>query len=310
MNKRPAFTLIELLVAVAILGLVVAAAMFSLDRVRSNARNLKRLDDIKQIQTALQAYFIDEHEYPPTISFGSEFVGSSSATVYMKLLPHNPTPRTDGACPGNDYSYETYQGGRSYKIEFCLSEPTGNLSAGIKCATPQGILNQECFVCGESTINYGGQEYDTAQIGTQCLLAENLNVGTAICDVGTTCATEPDDNFDYNDIEKYCYQNSSSQCDTWGALYTWPEQMGLPNKCKDGTYTVNYDDYYHHTYTHSSDPDCNFTTPVQGICPTGWHLMYYIHGQDGDYYYNDWKVLSNYLAVEGQGGSGTSVAER
>jgi uncharacterized protein (TIGR02145 family)/prepilin-type N-terminal cleavage/methylation domain-containing protein len=276
MTKRPAFTLIELVVAVAILGLVVAATMISLDRVRSNARNLKRLDDIKQVQTALQAYFIDEHEYPPTISFGSEFTGSSSATVYMRLLPNNPTPRTDGSCAGNDYSYEVYDGGRSYKIEFCLSGSTGNLSAGIKCATPQGILNQACFVCGESQVSYEGINYHTVQIGDDCWLKENLNVGTMVLSqVSSPCQENPhwaglwSCQIDPNSIEKYCYSDTESNCTSYGGLYEWSEAMGFPYQCNDATFTYNGTNY-------TSDCGTGTTyiieTQHQGICPQGWHV--------------------------------------
>jgi len=82
-----------------------------------------------------------------------------------------------------------------------------------------------------------GQYYTTVQIGTQCWMAENLNIGTMI--VGSINQSQQVPEI----IEKYCYNNSTSNCDTYGGLYQWDEMMQYS------------------------------TTPgVQGICPPGWHL--------------------------------------
>ena len=88
---------------------------------------------------------------------------------------------------------------------------------------------------GTLTDTRDGQTYTTVQIGTQCWMAENLNIGTRI-----------DDNNDqtYNGtIEKYCYDNNPANCDTYGGLYQWDEMM---------QYTT--------------------TEGTHGICPSGWHL--------------------------------------
>jgi len=90
--------------------------------------------------------------------------------------------------------------------------------------------------CGNSfTDARDGKVYTTKKIGTQCWMAQNLNIGTRIN--GTV---NPANN---TTIEKYCYGNSDAQCDLYGGLYQWNEMMN---------------------YT---------TTPgLQGICPDGWHL--------------------------------------
>lgn len=87
--------------------------------------------------------------------------------------------------------------------------------------------------CG--TVTYSGKVYSTILIGTQCWMAQNLNVGTRIN--GTENQTNN------GTIEKYCYNNQESNCDTYGGLYQWDEMMQYS------------------------------TTPgVKGICPEGWHL--------------------------------------
>ena len=79
------------------------------------------------------------------------------------------------------------------------------------------------------------QIYTSVQIGDQCWMAENLNIGEMI-----NGAEEMTDN---GVIEKYCYENNTANCDEYGGLYQWDEMMQYVT-----------------------------TEGVQGICPAGWHL--------------------------------------
>ncbi len=88
---------------------------------------------------------------------------------------------------------------------------------------------------GMPTVTYEGQTYNTVQIGNQCWMKENLNVGKKIW--GGL------DQHDNDTIEKYCYNNDPLLCDVYGGLYQWAEAMD---------YTENQQ--------------------VQGICPEGWHI--------------------------------------
>jgi len=89
--------------------------------------------------------------------------------------------------------------------------------------------------CGELTVSYGGQTYNTVLIGDQCWMKENLNIGTMIN--GTQNQTNN------SIVEKYCYDNDEDNCDEYGGLYQWDEIMH---------YTID--------------------SAVQGICPDGWHI--------------------------------------
>lgn len=88
--------------------------------------------------------------------------------------------------------------------------------------------------CGD-LISYEGQNYNTVQIGTQCWLKENLNVGTMIM----TSQSMSNNGI----IEKYCCYNIPDYCVTYGGLYQWNETMQYTTQ--QGT---------------------------QGICPSGWHI--------------------------------------
>jgi len=90
--------------------------------------------------------------------------------------------------------------------------------------------------CGDTLFDQrDGQKYETAQIGTQCWMAENLNYGPIIENTVTPSSG--------NGVEKYCYDNDPGNCDSYGALYNWNEMM-------------NY----------------SMADSAQGICPDGWHV--------------------------------------
>jgi len=90
--------------------------------------------------------------------------------------------------------------------------------------------------CPETpTVTYAGKTYNTVQIGEQCWLKENLDVGTMI--------QRKSDQTDNGKIEKYCYEDKPENCDKYGGLYQWNEVMQYSKKEK-----------------------------VQGLCPSGWHI--------------------------------------
>lgn len=91
---------------------------------------------------------------------------------------------------------------------------------------------------GLPTVTYSGKTYNTVQVGIQCWLRENLDVGTMI--ISSTSADSMRNN---GIIEKYCHANDAASCNTYGGLYQWREAMGFSQE--EGT---------------------------QGICPTGWHI--------------------------------------
>lgn len=100
----------------------------------------------------------------------------------------------------------------------------------------RGIRLAPPFVCGEIITDVrDNQVYNTVQIGTQCWMAQNMNIGTKI----------PGSSSQINNgiIEKYCYFDDDANCDNYGGLYQWPEMMEYVT-----------------------------TEGSQGICPIGWHL--------------------------------------
>jgi len=92
------------------------------------------------------------------------------------------------------------------------------------------------FLCGDTIFDHrDDQTYSTIQIGEQCWMAENLNIGERI-DGGVHMT-------DNGIIEKYCFENDPLNCDSFGGLYNWWEAM-------------NYETFEGST----------------GICPDGWYI--------------------------------------
>ncbi|MDD5941401.1 FISUMP domain-containing protein [Fibrobacter sp.] len=85
------------------------------------------------------------------------------------------------------------------------------------------------------------------------VMAENLNVGEKVYGF--------EDQEDDTKIERYCYDDDTTNCNKYGGLYQWAEMMQLPSRC-------------------NTESCADMIKPNhQGICPSGWRLLTY-----NDYY--------------------------
>jgi uncharacterized protein (TIGR02145 family) len=123
---------------------------------------------------------------------------------------------------------------------------SGGLKDTVDVAVTDSILVAP-FQCGVNKLRYADKIYNTIQIGTQCWLKENLDIGTRI--------NLNQDQTNNSIIEKYCYNDDPSYCAIYGGMYQWAEAV----KYQNGT-------------TNSSSPDPVFSGNIQGICPGGWHI--------------------------------------
>src|SRR4051812_6455627 len=99
--SRAGFTLIELLVVIAIIALLSSIALIAFQSARAKSRNVKRLGDMTQMNTALELYFATNKGYPSStgglpVSLTPQFASS---------LPVAPAP-SDGVCDGIFHSAE------------------------------------------------------------------------------------------------------------------------------------------------------------------------------------------------------------
>jgi len=120
-RMKKGFTLIELLVVVSIIEVLSSVVMSSLSEARASARNAKRLTDLRNIQNALELYYLDHNSYPST-SAGAyldpgcangngveEWIPGLVSGGYMSVLPVDPNPvnQATGATGASCYMYQS-----------------------------------------------------------------------------------------------------------------------------------------------------------------------------------------------------------
>ncbi len=111
--------------------------------------------------------------------------------------------------------------------------------------------------CGQAIVFYGNATYHSVLIGSQCWLKENLNIGTRITGSQNQDPSNPT-------VEKYCFNDDSTNCSLYGGLYQWDEAMRS-----------------------------SVTPGAQGICPSNWHIP-----SDAE-----WSVLTTFLGGDSVAGT-------
>jgi len=163
----------------------------------------------------------------------------------------------DWECPetGKIVHYTKKAGKHTLRFEFGKQVVFAYNTSSVPLSVKSGFVVKgglHIKSCGEDFVDSrDGKTYSTVQVGKQCWMKQNLNVGTkitsctggylGICtnggdtvqDQGTSCAS----------IQKYCYNDDEAYCTLEGGFYQWNQAM------------------------------CGSTTQgVQGICPDGWHI--------------------------------------
>jgi len=130
----------------------------------------------------------------------------------------------------------------AYSLVYKITGICGTSRDTIHLRFPAVIGNN----CGQAVF-YGNESYPTVNIGGQCWMSKNLNIGTMISS-GT---------FSNNNgvIEKYCYNNDVNNCSIYGGLYDWAEMA-----------------QYQNGVTTSTPANPPITGNLRGICPSGWKI--------------------------------------
>jgi len=89
----------------------------------------------------------------------------------------------------------------------------------VSFTTTGGSAGEPCPGIPTITDPRDGQVYPTVQIGTQCWLQKNMN---------------------YNTGNSWCYDNNSSNCNTYGRLYDWQTALGA---CPSGWHLPSDDEW-------------------------------------------------------------------
>ncbi len=144
--NRSGFTLIELLITLSLVAILSAIGVASYQVVNKNARDSKRLSDLKVIQSALEQYHSDNFHYPiplntqgPNCTSGTFKIGcplTNSNTQNMKTYLSK--------IPGN------IEGATNYKY---VSHKLSSDDSFAVCDTDEALCNRYCLYTNLENLN-------------------------------------------------------------------------------------------------------------------------------------------------------------
>ena len=213
-SESKAFTIVELLVVIVVIGVLAAITIVSYTGISSKATVSALQSDLSSAKKQIALYYIDHGAYPVDLD--------------TNKCPRDSTPTTD-----TKYCLKSSSGNR---FDYLLASPNSLYTltnTNTASSTVYSITNNSSPTAISSLVATDPTNW--LAIGTQVWAKANLNVGTMV--TGVTAQTNN------ATTEKYCYNDTESNCTTYGALYQWDEAMQYVT-----------------------------TAGSQGICPTGSHI--------------------------------------
>jgi prepilin-type N-terminal cleavage/methylation domain-containing protein len=129
MKKSQGFTLFELLVSISIIGILVALATVSYSAAQKKARDARRVQDMKSVQTAAEQYYsMNNYVYPASTTTPWEV----DDQVVLEQFPTDPKP--------SDYTYEADFTSPGYCICAEMENITGG-NSGPGCTFQAGVTH-------------------------------------------------------------------------------------------------------------------------------------------------------------------------
>lgn len=143
------FTLLEILVVIVIIGILAAIGLRSFLGSQAKSRDAKRKGEIAQLVSALEAFYLDQGEYPESAENGLSYTEGTPATFEWGEAfydPENPARIYMSELPEDSrgYIYEQVDGGSGYRIFARLSN--------VNDERLKGYYNNKD--CGGNSCNY------------------------------------------------------------------------------------------------------------------------------------------------------------
>ena len=107
----------ELLVVIAIIGVLAAIAIPAINNARAKARDVRRVQGLKEFSAALELYYENHQQYPAWAAGGSFAEATSTNPLYQALVPaYMPSLPEDPLSSEYVYYYKTDADGWAYKL--------------------------------------------------------------------------------------------------------------------------------------------------------------------------------------------------
>ena len=139
MKNKNGFTLFELLVSISIIGILTALASVAYSGAQKKARDARRVEDVKSIQTAAEQYYSQNtYKYPSSYTSGVAWtVGTSTI---LESYPSDPKGSTYG-------TYKCANGFTCDNTGYCicaLMENSANANADANCSFSAATKTSFC----------------------------------------------------------------------------------------------------------------------------------------------------------------------
>ncbi len=113
-TARKGFTLIEMLIVVAVIGVLASLVLVGLGPVQRQGRDARRIQDVRQVQTGLELYFVKHGNYPATKEWSLLAAELKGDGLGISNIPNDPST-------GKTYVYVS--DGATYVIQATLEDP-------------------------------------------------------------------------------------------------------------------------------------------------------------------------------------------
>ncbi len=155
-SNKKGFTLIELLVVIAIIGMLSGMVLVGMSGMWEKARDARRVQDITQIQKAVEFYYAQNEQYPQPAGGWGVWSGSCPSyggydkyilgiEAWLTAIPKDPKFNTGGQCylynsNGTDYIIITH-----FTMETVGTDPSN-------ASNPSNIRQMDRICCVQPTI--------------------------------------------------------------------------------------------------------------------------------------------------------------
>lgn len=153
------FTLIELIVVIAIIGFLASVVFAVLADARLDARDKRRIEDVKQIERALHLFANDNNHFPKE-SDGANGNTATNSTFQNILAPYLQGTPIDPAGQGDSTFYYYYDGAhqcgsRTFAVLFVrqMDKPENANYSSFLNTTCSGVLDGEGRGGGSDSYN-------------------------------------------------------------------------------------------------------------------------------------------------------------